>query len=109
MAKKQLKGTIVSNKMSKTVVVKVERIIQSKKYKQRYKTQKRYKAHIEDQSFNVGDIVLIEETAPISKDKKWRLIKKIAESKMKESPEEELKDLEKDFQEKEIIEKKIEA
>lgn len=82
MAKKQLKGKVVSNKMLKTVVVKVERIIQSKKYKKRFKIQKKYKAHAENENYNVGDTVLIEECSPISKEKKWKVMKKLAESKL---------------------------
>ena len=82
MAKKQQLGIIVSNKMQKTVVVRVERIEESKKYKKRYKVQKKYKAHTNEQNYNVGDIVLIEECRPISKDKKWKVIKKIAQSQL---------------------------
>ena len=85
MAKKQQKGTIVSNKMQKTVVVRVERMVESKKYKKRYKVQKKYKAHVNEQNYNIGDTVLIEECRPISKDKKWKVIKKIAESKLVDS------------------------
>lgn len=85
MAKKQLKGKIVSNKMSKTVVVKVERMVQSKKYKKIFKTQKKYKAHAEDQKYNIGDTVMIEECNPISKEKKWKVIKRLSESKLAES------------------------
>ncbi len=75
MPKKRLKGTIVSNKMQKTVVVRVERFKEHPKYKKRYRVHKKYKAHIEDGNFKVGDKVLIEECGPISKDKKWRVIK----------------------------------
>ena len=82
MAKKQQKGIIVSNKMQKTVVVRVERIKESKKYKKRYKMQKKYKAHVNEQNYNVGDIVIIEECRPLSKDKKWQVIKKIADSQL---------------------------
>ena len=85
MAKKQKLGTIVSNKMQKTVVVRVERMIESKKYKRRYKVQKKYKAHANEQNYNIGDIVLIEECRPISKDKKWKVIKKIADTKLVDS------------------------
>ncbi len=79
--KKQLTGTIVSNKMQKTVVVQVERIKEHLKYKKRYKVQKKYKAHCEAGEFLVGDKVVIEECRPISKDKKWRVIKKIGDEK----------------------------
>lgn len=82
MAKKQLKGKVVSDKMLKTVVVLVGRMVESKKYKKRFMTQKKYKAHAEDQKYNIGDTVLIEECSPISKEKKWKVIKKLAESKL---------------------------
>ena len=77
MSKKQLKGTIISDKMAKTVVVRVERIKEHPKYKRRFKLHKNYKAHVEDNQYKQGDTVLIEETKPISKDKKWIVVKKI--------------------------------
>lgn len=77
MPKKQLTGTIVSDKMQKTVIVKVERIKEHPKYKRKYKTHKKYKAHAESGEYKTGDKVIIEECRPISKDKKWRVIKKI--------------------------------
>jgi small subunit ribosomal protein S17 len=73
MPKRQLKGTVVSNKMDKTAVVEVERIKEHSKYKKRYKVHKKYKAHSEAK-LNIGDKVVIEECRPISKDKKWRVI-----------------------------------
>jgi len=77
--KKQLTGTIVSNKMQKTVVVQVERIKEHLKYKRRYKIRKKYKAHYDEGEFLAGDKVIIEECRPISKDKKWKVIKKIGD------------------------------
>jgi len=77
MPKKQLTGTIISNKMQKTVVVEVERLKEHPKYKKRYKTHKKYKAHIEIGEYKIGDRVIIEECRPISKEKRWRVIKKI--------------------------------
>ena len=77
MSKKKLTGIVVSDKMQKTVVVEVERIKEHPKYKRRYKIHKKYKAHDENKEFHVGDKVLIEETAPISKDKHFRVIQKI--------------------------------
>ena len=74
MPKKQLQGTVVSNKMQKTVVVKVEGLKEHPKYKRRYKFRKRYKAHAEEK-YEVGDRVVIEETRPLSKDKKWKVVK----------------------------------
>jgi len=77
MPKKQLTGKVVSDKMEKTVVVQVERIKEHPKYKRRYKIHKKYKAHDENREFHPGDVVVIEETLPISKDKKWKVIRKI--------------------------------
>lgn len=77
MPKKQLKGIVVSDKMQKTVVVEVERIKVHPKYKRRYKVHKRYKAHDEKGEYKIGDQVIIEECRPISKEKRWRVIKKI--------------------------------
>ena len=77
MARKTLQGIVVSDKMQKTVVVEVERVKEHPKYKRRYKTHKKYKAHDENQEYHVGDVVAIEEANPISKDKCWKVIKKI--------------------------------
>ncbi|MBI4101436.1 MAG: 30S ribosomal protein S17 [Candidatus Nealsonbacteria bacterium] len=75
MAKRQLQGKIVSNKMQKTVVVEVESMKEHPKYKRRYKVWKKYKAHTQDGQYQVGDAVVIEECRPISKEKKWKVIK----------------------------------
>ena len=77
MPKKQLTGTIISDKMQKTVVVEVERIKKHPLYKRRYKFHKKYKAHNEKGEYKVGDKVIIEECRPISKEKRWRVIKKL--------------------------------
>lgn len=77
MPKRQLTGIIVSAKTPKTVVVSVERIKEHSKYKQRYKRHKRYKTHVREGEYKVGDKVVIQECRPISKDKKWQIVKKI--------------------------------
>jgi len=77
MPKKRLKGTIVSNKMQKTVVVEVERVKEHPKYKRRYKIHKKYKVHYDEGEYRVGDKIMIEECRPISRDKRWKVIKKI--------------------------------
>ncbi|MBX4200532.1 30S ribosomal protein S17 [Candidatus Parcubacteria bacterium] len=77
MPKKKLTGIVVSDKMAKTVVVSVERMIEHPKYKRRYKSHKKYKAHDENKEYKVGDTVVIEETNPISKDKKFKVIAKV--------------------------------
>lgn len=76
MSKRQLQGTVISNKMQKTVVVSVERIKKHPKYKKIFKLHKKYKAHTIE-PFEIGDRVVIEECNPISKDKKWKVVKKI--------------------------------
>ena len=81
MPKKKLQGVIVSDKMAKTVVVQVERIKEHPKYKRRYKIHKKYKAHDEKSEYHTGDTVIIEETTPMSKDKHFRVIGKIENSK----------------------------
>ena len=77
MSKKTLTGTVISNKMQKTVVVQVERIKKHPKYHRRYKVHKKYKAHDEKQEYHLGDMVIIEETRPMSKEKRWRVISKV--------------------------------
>ena len=77
MSKKKLKGIVVSDKMEKTVVVKVERIKEHPKYKRRYKVHKRFKAHDENKEFHIGDKVIIEECTPISKDKHFKVIGRV--------------------------------
>ena len=77
MPKKQLKGKIISLKMAKTAVVRVERTKKHPKYKRIFKVHKNYKAHISEGGYREGDTVIIEETRPISKDKKWKLVNKL--------------------------------
>jgi small subunit ribosomal protein S17 len=72
--KKVLKGVVTSDKMDKTIVVKVTRFVEHKKYQKRIKKSKTYKAHDETNSKKIGDIVEIQETRPISKDKKFKVI-----------------------------------
>ncbi len=76
MPKRKLTGTVVSNKMEKTVVVQVERTKEHPKYKKRFKIHKKYKAHT-DEKYEIGDKLIIQESIPISKDKKFIVVKKI--------------------------------
>lgn len=77
MPKKQFIGIVVSDAMKKTVVVEVERLKEHPKYRRRFRVSKKYKAHDEKNEYHVGDKVVIEETRPISKDKNWKVLKKI--------------------------------
>ncbi len=70
-----LKGVVVSDKMDKTVVVSVSRFVKHPLYGKFYKISKKYKAHDADNSSKVGDKVSIRETKPISKDKRFIVVK----------------------------------
>ncbi|MBX6422031.1 30S ribosomal protein S17 [Thermosulfurimonas sp. F29] len=76
--RKEYIGTVVSNKMDKTVVVVVERLVQHPLYKKYIKRRKKFMAHDERNECEIGDRVLIEETRPLSRHKRWR-VKKILE------------------------------
>ena len=78
MPKKKLTGIVTSDKMQKTVVVTVERVKEHPKYKRRYKIHKKYKAHDKKGEYKMGDKVMIEECTPMSKDKHFIVVKKIA-------------------------------
>ena len=66
-------GVVVSNKMQKTVVVRVERRVADRKYGKIVRRAERYKAHDEHERSKAGDKVRIVETRPMSKDKRWRV------------------------------------
>lgn len=74
-SKKKKIGRVVSNKMVKTVVVMVEYYIPHRLYKKRVRHLSRFKAHDEQNACKIGDVVLIEETRPLSKDKRWKVAK----------------------------------
>jgi len=74
--KRILKGEIVSDKMDKTVVVKVSRLKVHPKYKRRYRISRNFKAHDEKNEYHMGDKVIIQETRPLSKEKRWIVKKK---------------------------------
>lgn len=72
--KRTLKGKVVSTAMQKTVVVAVNKIKVDPLYKKRYTVTKKYKAHNENDSIQVGDEVSIRESKPLSKHKRWIVI-----------------------------------
>ncbi|MDP3901123.1 MAG: 30S ribosomal protein S17 [bacterium] len=78
MPKTRLTGIVVSDKMDKTVVVRVERLKAHPKYLRRFRTHTKYKAHDENNEYKTGDTVQIEETPPESREKRWVVIKKIS-------------------------------
>ncbi|MBW1777463.1 MAG: 30S ribosomal protein S17 [Deltaproteobacteria bacterium] len=71
--KRQLVGTVLSDKMHKSVVVKVERMVMHPLYKKYIRRHAKFSAHDEENACRVGDKVLITESRPLSKTKKWRV------------------------------------
>lgn len=67
-------GVVVSDKMAKTVVVKVDRVSVHPKYKKRFTVSRKYKVHDENNTAKVGDVVFFIACRPLSKDKKYRLL-----------------------------------
>ena len=71
--RKSREGVVVSDAMQKTRVVKIERVYRHPRYQRVVKSSKKLKAHDENNESRVGDRVLIEETRPLSKEKRWRI------------------------------------
>ena len=82
MPKRILIGTVVSDKSDKTVVVKVERKVKHPLYSKIIRRSKKYHAHDEDNAFHTGETVRIEETAPYSKQKTWKVIERVTAGKV---------------------------
>ena len=74
-------GTVVSDKMDKTIVVAIETNVQHKLYHKIIKRTYKLKAHDENNECNIGDIVKVMETRPLSKDKRWRLVEIVERAK----------------------------
>jgi small subunit ribosomal protein S17 len=71
---RKFKGTVVSDKMQKTIVVLVESFKMHPKLKKRYRVSKKYKVHDENNQFKAGNVVEFVECRPLSKDKRWRVV-----------------------------------
>jgi len=74
---RRFQGKVVSDKMDKTVIVLIEKSKMHRRYLKRYKVTNRIKAHDEKNEYKTGDIVIIQECRPLSKDKTFRVIKKV--------------------------------
>lgn len=74
MNKRRFQGVVESDKMEKTIVVKVTRIKIHPLYKKRYRVHKKFKVHDEKNEAKISDQVIFEECRPLSKDKRWRLV-----------------------------------
>ena len=79
--RKERVGVVLSNKMDKTVVVRVERTVIHPLYKKEVKMRKKYYAHDEKNECEIGDVVRIMETRPLSKLKRWRVVEIIKKAK----------------------------
>ena len=71
-------GTVVSTKMQKTIVVRVDRKKMNEKYQKQYQVSRKFKVHDEKGEYKVGDVVKFVETRPLSKDKRWRAVGKVS-------------------------------
>ena len=72
--KRRLTGVVVSNKMEKSATVSVQRLVKHARYHKYIKRNKTYLAHDENNTVNVGDLVVIEESRPISRRKRWVIV-----------------------------------
>lgn len=79
--RKTRSGTVVSDKMDKTIVVAVKDSVRHPLYKKIIKRTVKFKAHDENNECGIGDRVTIMETRPVSKDKRWRLVKVLEKAK----------------------------
>jgi small subunit ribosomal protein S17 len=79
--RKQITGRVISTKMDKTAVVELERLMMHSLYKKSVRRTKHVKSHDEKNECSVGDIVKIEETRPLSKEKRYRLVEIIEKAK----------------------------
>lgn len=77
MSKKRMKAKVLQNKMKKTIVVEVERIKKHPKYLKHFAVHKKYKVHDEKEECEPGDVVMIEESRPRGKNKKWTVVEKL--------------------------------
>jgi len=75
--RKTMEGVVTSNKMNKTAVVRVERLVQHPVYKKTIKKFTKFKVHDEENICKLGDKVRIMETRPLSRDKRWRIVEVI--------------------------------
>ena len=73
LLKREMVGTVVSDKMDKTVVVLVERLVKHRLYKKYIRRRSKFAAHDENNASRIGDKVMIIQSSPISKTKKWRV------------------------------------
>ncbi|MGC9968707.1 MAG: 30S ribosomal protein S17 [Minisyncoccia bacterium] len=76
--KRRIAGVVVSDKMQKTRVVAVDRLKKHPKYLKYYRVTTKFKAHDENNEYKKGDKVVIEETRPLSREKRWKIVGKVS-------------------------------
>jgi len=74
---RRLQGVVISDKMMKTRVIAISRLKKHPKYQKYYKVTKTYKAHDETNQYHTGDEVVIEESRPLSREKRWVIVSKV--------------------------------
>ena len=79
--KRTIKGIVISNKMDKTIVVKAERLVKHPVFHKYVRKHVKYKAHDEQNQSKLGDTVLIVESRPLSKEKRWRMLEILEKAK----------------------------
>jgi small subunit ribosomal protein S17 len=87
MARRELTGVVVSERMMKTRVVRVTRLVRHPVYQRVIRRMKRFKVHDEKNLAHVGDEVRIQESRPISKDKRWRVVQVLRRNPELKEPE----------------------
>jgi small subunit ribosomal protein S17 len=79
--KRTIKGVVISNKMDKTIVVRAERLVKHPVFQKYVRKHIKYKAHDEQNQCKLGDTVLIIESRPLSKEKRWRMLEILEKAK----------------------------
>jgi small subunit ribosomal protein S17 len=82
--KRQLTGIVVSDKMQKTRVIEITRLKKHARYEKFFKVTTRFKAHDETNQYKTGDTVIIEESRPMSRDKRWTIVRLVKPALVKE-------------------------
>ncbi len=75
--KHEMEAVVIGNKMQKTVVVQIKRVVKDVQFKKYHTVKQKYKAHDEKSECQIGDVVLIRQTKPISREKRWAVVKVI--------------------------------
>lgn len=82
--RKEFVGVVISNKMKKTIVVQITRLVKHAEYEKTIKRKLKVKAHDEKNEANIGDLVRIRETRPFSRDKRWRMVEIVHQARLLE-------------------------